>query len=160
MADFKESSSSTTSTTVKNKAEIADNYTRERELARKRLGRTGRAAFASVPAILSFILIFLLVVNLFLVMTDNKDNLVSFEKFLNIVANCKTIDVSWLSHWGVLDSLLITGDWGILNFVRDFINRLMSSVISVIEVASFLSTASLNMFLFTTQFIGFIVIGA
>lgn len=129
-------------------------------LERSRAARRGERMLGSAPAILSFILVFLLTCNLFLVMTDNKDNLVSFEKFLNICGNAVMIDTAWLSHWGILDNIIISGDWGAFEFLRNFLNNVISAASSLIEVTSFLSTASINMFLFVTQFIGFIVIGS
>lgn len=86
--------------------------------AQKSMYAASRANFFTVV----FMAIFLLA---FFSAASGSDNTITFTSFLNALADSPSIDTSWIKTF---NDLRISSDWGVFDFLRDFINTLMDIV--------------------------------
>lgn len=116
------------------------------------IGQTGRTLTSKSfgKSVLCFILLLLLAVNLFLTMQGQTDNLIGFEKFLEILSSSPTIKTDWIRAI----SWHIDGDWGLLDVIRGMLNNLSS----IISMLLFIATAFANITLFCYYFLYYVTL--
>lgn len=76
---------------------------------------------SSIRGILAFVVLFLLLLNLFALVYGSGQEW-TFSRFMSIVENVPKPDLSQLNR---LINLEIVEDWGVFNFLRDFFNRFL-----------------------------------
>lgn len=101
--------------------------------------------FKSIPTgrILSLIFCILLIVMIFRKFTGN-NNTPTFTSFLDMLTNVKTPSIPFVNF-----SFTVLGDWGVFNFLRDFLNVF----VDLFNVILFLVNGIISLFQYVTSFI-------
>ena len=74
------------------------------------------------------------------------------EWLLSVLSNAPAIDTSWLETWGQMS---ITADWGIFQFLADFLNKINQ----FINLCAFLGVGCINILLFILYFVTMFLFG-
>lgn len=94
------------------------------------------ASSSVLSVILGYLVIFMLGVYI-LRFNSDPDNIPTLNSFLTMLSNIDTINVNL-----IFDSLRITADWGIMNFLRDFLNY---GIMLPIEIVVFIGGNLINL---------------
>ena len=106
--------------------------------------------FKSVPTgrILSLVFSILLLVMIFRKFTGNS-NTPTFTSFLDMLTNVKTPSIPFVNY-----SFSALGDWGVFNFLRDFLNVF----VDLFNVILFLVNGIMSLFQYVVSFLGWLYV--
>lgn len=120
---------------------------RERRQDRKDLRSDFNHAGSSIVGI---VLIIIILFNIPSVVAGNDEvsSYFSFERFMNMLAQAPTIDMTWITN--VLQP--ITADWGVFQFFAEFLN----SLLTLLQGICFLAVGIVNLVSYLLYFLKFL----
>lgn len=101
--------------------------------------------------IVSIVLVLMFTILLFSVLTNN-DRDVSLYGILDFLSQAKTITITDIQ---IVENLTITANWGVFNFLRDWLNLF----VGFFEFIAVLGSILINSFVYFWQFVKWIYIG-
>lgn len=118
-----------------------------RNIQEVRINQTGSVSH-SVRSIFSIIII--IIIGFSLIRVINGGSPLTFSSFLDLLQNSPVINMPF--RW--FNDLTITSDWGLFNFLRDFIN-LNAGIVSVLAC---IAVGFINFFIYVFYFLRFIFV--
>lgn len=107
-----------------------------------------KSSYINTRTVFSIIIVILLSISLIRVL--NSGDSISFSSFLEMLRDSPSINMPFR----IFKDLTITADWGVFNFLRNFINVLGN----ITSVAVFISAGLANVLLYLVYFVRYIFV--